>query len=626
MRTVKENAETNENLRETIRNLQQANQGLKKENETHLGFIQEAIQPTQHENNEKQKVQEIKELKQRIEEMMKINQAEQSMRDENKDVNVENVIDKKQEKKIITQKNNEINDLKTGIRILEETLKDKKYQTKECEERMKIMKVDLEREKTINTVLINNQLKKIEENIGLEEEKRKRGNERLVNEQKIYSISDNEEDKYDNNLQTKDDKLEVCDSGYNWNERHLETKMCAVEMGECSLIKRNHGTNEYDRREESGLFNNIRIDDIEQDMEDEDCKAIHDSTGEWINVDVYDTLEDSCMSTSQGDRRTFGQSVKDTSREYESAARRNRQSCENVSSLVELNKEDEEQKRMIRRMRLEAQREVCEHEFNNGHGSCKQSGCEKRHKLNFERIQNCLCFREFEKMGSCKRKNNCWFTHEIPDKIRREKEAIEKIKILRSNIKRNKEERKKKRSNNGEQNGSNKNERKEPIGNGEHEMESSWGKKEKRIVEIIDMRNKERVVEICEKEFKNGKGACKSRECSKKHNIDFVKLNNGICRKELWEKGSCKKNKCKYTHEIPSQMRRDLGITTRKREKATEETGSVLMEKYEVKDGVEENSKEHDRMIEYKHAMGSVQEKEENRVQIHEEDSFLVLI
>ena len=53
MRTVKENAETNENLRETIRNLQQANQGLKKENETHLGFIQEAIQPTQHENKEK---------------------------------------------------------------------------------------------------------------------------------------------------------------------------------------------------------------------------------------------------------------------------------------------------------------------------------------------------------------------------------------------------------------------------------------------------------------------------------------------------------------------------------------------------------------------------------------------
>ena len=94
-------------------------------------------------------------------------------------------------------------------------------------------------------------------------------------------------------------------------------------------------------------------------------------------------------------------------------------------------------------MRLEAQREVCEHKFNNGHGSCKQSGCEKRHKLNFERIQNGLCFREFEKMGSCKRKNNCWFTHEIPDKIRREKEAIEKIKILRSTIKRSKEERKK---------------------------------------------------------------------------------------------------------------------------------------------------------------------------------------
>ena len=52
-------------------------------------------------------------------------------------------------------------------------------------------------------------------------------------------------------------------------------------------------------------------------------------------------------------------------------------------------------------------------------------------------------------------------------------------------------------------------------------MESSWGKKEKRIVEIIDMRNKERVVEICEKEFKSGKGTCKSRECSKKHNIEI---------------------------------------------------------------------------------------------------------
>ena len=63
MRTVKENAETNENFCETIRNLQQANQGLKKENETRLGFMQEAIQPTQHDNKEKQKVQEINELK-----------------------------------------------------------------------------------------------------------------------------------------------------------------------------------------------------------------------------------------------------------------------------------------------------------------------------------------------------------------------------------------------------------------------------------------------------------------------------------------------------------------------------------------------------------------------------------
>ena len=173
--------------------------------------------------------------------MMKINQAEQSMRDENKDVNVENVIDKKQEKKIITQKNNETNNLKTGIRILEETLKDKKYQTKECEERMKIMKVDLEREKAINTILINNQRKKIEENIGVEEEKRKRGNERLVNEQKIYSISDNEEDKYDNNLQTKDDKLEVCDSGYNWNERHLETKYVCCRNGRVFTDKEKSG-------------------------------------------------------------------------------------------------------------------------------------------------------------------------------------------------------------------------------------------------------------------------------------------------------------------------------------------------------------------------------------------------
>ena len=78
---------------------------------------------------------------------------------------------------------------------------------------------------------------------------------------------------------------------------------------------------------------------------------------------------------------------------------------------------------------------VCYEDFTNGPGRCKNNNCTKRHDLDFMKIERGLCFHEFNESGSCKRKRNCWFSHEIPSELRHNNEDKEKIKKLRNRMK-----------------------------------------------------------------------------------------------------------------------------------------------------------------------------------------------
>ena len=62
----------------------------------------------------------------------------------------------------------------------------------------------------------------------------------------------------------------------------------------------------------------------------------------------------------------------------------------------------------------------------------------KRHDLNFAKFEKGMCFFEFAEKGSCKRHDTCWFSHEIPDEVRNDRdtkmrtsEALKKIEELR---------------------------------------------------------------------------------------------------------------------------------------------------------------------------------------------------
>ena len=76
-----------------------------------------------------------------------------------------------------------------------------------------------------------------------------------------------------------------------------------------------------------------------------------------------------------------------------------------------------------------------------------------------------------------------------------------------------------------------------------------------RNTNINDPRNSK---DICETVFRNKSNSCSNKSCSKKHNIDLVKLKRGICYYELKQKDLCKfKMNCLYSHDIPSKCRND---------------------------------------------------------------------
>ena len=71
---------------------------------------------------------------------------------------------------------------------------------------------------------------------------------------------------------------------------------------------------------------------------------------------------------------------------------------------------------------------VCEIAFENGPNSCT---CDKFHNLKFERIKRGIC--HWYVLGKCRRGEDCWFTHEIPQSIKEDASTIQRAKRFATN-------------------------------------------------------------------------------------------------------------------------------------------------------------------------------------------------
>ena len=71
--------------------------------------------------------------------------------------------------------------------------------------------------------------------------------------------------------------------------------------------------------------------------------------------------------------------------------------------------------------------EICVNAFLNEEARCPSS-CNRNHDLNFEKIKKGVCLFEFAEKGTCRRGHECWFSHEIPEELRKDKEMIQKMK------------------------------------------------------------------------------------------------------------------------------------------------------------------------------------------------------
>jgi hypothetical protein len=49
--------------------------------------------------------------------------------------------------------------------------------------------------------------------------------------------------------------------------------------------------------------------------------------------------------------------------------------------------------------------------------------CVYNHNLDYGKIRKGWCLFEFNERGSCRRSNNCWFSHDIPDAVRENNEV-----------------------------------------------------------------------------------------------------------------------------------------------------------------------------------------------------------
>ena len=138
------------------------------------------------------------------------------------------------------------------------------------------------------------------------------------------------------------------------------------------------------------------------------------------------------------------------------------------------------------------------------------SSCPLNHNLNQEKIKKGVCFHEFKKKGSCRRKQECWFSHEIPSNLRVDHEFIQFVKRTKR-------------------------------------------------TKLSNKTKPGTPAEPCEKAYWEGPGSCSTESgCTLEHNLNYRKIEKGLCFTEYFQKGSCdKKSRCPFTHQIPSTLRQN---------------------------------------------------------------------
>ena len=135
-----------------------------------------------------------------------------------------------------------------------------------------------------------------------------------------------------------------------------------------------------------------------------------------------------------------------------------------------------------------------------------------------------FCYFEFSKKGSCRKGESCGHSHDISDQIRQDKGMKKRIKEERSELWRRNAVLKK-------------------------VFPAAQGG------ETVHQNNHTKTP--CAKSFIK-QGSCKDSKCPDNHQLDFVKIRNGVCFDDLKSKGSCIRGaKCKFTHETPSVLRTD---------------------------------------------------------------------
>ena len=77
--------------------------------------------------------------------------------------------------------------------------------------------------------------------------------------------------------------------------------------------------------------------------------------------------------------------------------------------------------------------DFCEKEFRNGPGKCTNEECVERHDIDF--TKKGVCMYEYAKVGSCKRGESCWFTHQVPRWYRTATDTVNYMKTKSERLK-----------------------------------------------------------------------------------------------------------------------------------------------------------------------------------------------
>ena len=165
----------------------------------------------------------------------------------------------------------------------------------------------------------------------------------------------------------------------------------------------------------------------------------------------------------------------------------------------------------------ESSRNFCETAFLNKTNTCADNNCQMRHDFNLYKLKRGPCLRELKNIHSCKFKSRCRFSHEIPLSCRNNTALIKTTE--------------------------------EAVNRSTHNTTDAANCKPP-----------------CPTEFYNQQ--CQNTNCNFRHGLDKSRLRRGPCLYEFYKRNVCPHgNKCRFTHDIPSDCYTNSDITSKVFEK-----------------------------------------------------------